>query len=86
MNATQTRTRLSGCARRRARAIARREYVTELAYRREEAAFYEHGTIPPSSTGVSICSCGGRAFTRADDGDLNDFAEAHAYCDDEAAS
>ena len=78
------RTRLSGCARRRAKAIARRQWITDMVHKVEDLAFYEHGAIPASSTAVSICSCGARAFTRAEDGDLSDFNDAHAYCDEVA--
>ena len=76
-----THTRLSGCARRRAKAIARRDNVTALTHRREDAAFYEHGTIPASSMGFATCPCGARAFTRGADG-LDDFYNEHASCDD----
>ena len=85
MTATQPHTRISGCARRRAKAIARRDNVTALTHRREDAAFYEHGTIPASATAVTICSCGARAFARGEHPDLSDFDASHAYCD-EAAS
>lgn len=80
---TTTSVPTSGCARRRAKAVVRREHVTELTHRREDAEFYAHGAIPASSTAVALCSCGARAFTRDESGDLGDFEDAHAYCNDE---
>ena len=78
----QPRTRRSGCERHRAKAIARREHVTALTHAREDAAFFEHGTIPPSSTGFATCPCGVREFTREEGGLGSDFYNAHADCDD----
>jgi hypothetical protein len=71
---------------RRRQAISRRRWVTELVHRHEDRRFYEHGTIPPSATAVSLCSCGARAFSREEHADMSDFDAMHAYCDDEAAS
>jgi hypothetical protein len=65
----------SGTARRRAKAIRNRHHVEDLA-------FYRDGTIPASSTAVCICSCGARSFSRNADGDMGDFDDAHAYCDE----
>ncbi len=76
-----TPVKISGCARRRAKAIARRERVTALTHRREDIAFYERGTIPPSSIGVSMCSCGARSFTRDESWDFSDFDEMHSGCE-----
>lgn len=74
----------SGSVRRRAKSTARQERVTAIVHKVEDKAFYEHGTIPASSTAVSICSCGARAFVRGtDDFDgLRDFDDAHVYCDE----
>lgn len=76
------RTRLSGCARRRARSVARRENVARIVERIEDKAFYENGTIPASATSASICVCGARSFSRGDlDHDAeNDWYDAHAEC------
>lgn len=53
--------------------------------RREDMLFFARGTIPASARAVVTCPCGARAFSRAGDGDLDDFYEAHAYCDEVAS-
>lgn len=72
-------------ARRRAKAIARREYVTELTHRREDRAFFEHGTIPDSARSVSLCSCGAASYTRDPHGftneELDNWESVHSFCD-----
>lgn len=72
-------------SKRRQQAINRRQWVTDLTHRHEDRRFYEHGTIPPSATAVSLCSCGGRAFSREEHADMSDFDAMHEYCN-EAAS
>jgi hypothetical protein len=64
---------------RRRRHDRRKRVLTE---RREDALFYGRGTFPASGHGFAICSCGARAFTRDPHGDLSDFDEMHAYCDE----
>lgn len=64
----------------RRRRHARRKRI--LTYRREDALFFARGTFPASARSFSQCSCGSRAFSRESPDDLDDFREAHAYCDD----
>lgn len=66
---------------RRRRHDRRKRVLTE---RREDARFYGRGTFPASATSCAVCSCGARAFAR-DGADLDDFNNAHAYCDGEAS-
>lgn len=54
MSATATPTRLSGSARRRAKAIARRSWVVDMDVRQA----VEQDRIPRSAIAVSRCSCG----------------------------
>ncbi|HKY57630.1 MAG TPA: hypothetical protein VJL80_06300 [Aeromicrobium sp.] len=92
MQQTQTpRTRLSGCQRRRAKAIARRENVARLVERIEDRAFYENGTIPASATAVNMCSCGAQMFFRGelseDDWNAQDeWHYTHADCGSEVSA
>lgn len=54
-----------------------------VAQRRENALFFAHGTFPPSALAVAVCSCGAREFSRdVYDRGLDDFDQAHAYCDE----
>lgn len=58
-----------------------------LTERREDAAFYSRGTFPASAHVIAMCPCGARAFSR-DEHDhqfLDEFYDAHAYCDDGVA-
>jgi hypothetical protein len=57
-----------------------------LTHRREDMLFFAHGTFPASARSFSVCSCGSRAFSRDGRNDLQDWDEAHAYCDTEAYS
>lgn len=57
-----------------------------ITHRRENALFFARGTIPASALAVSMCSCGAAAFSRDPYGrGLDDFNDAHAYCDEVAA-
>jgi len=56
-----------------------------LIQRRENALFFARGTIPASALAVSVCSCGASAFSRDAHDGLDDFDDAHAYCDEVAA-
>jgi hypothetical protein len=53
-----------------------------LTHRREDMLFFARGTFPASARSCAMCSCGARAFSRDGNGDLDDFDEAHTYCDD----
>ena len=69
---------------RRRRRHDRRKRI--LTHRREERLFFAHGTFPASALSCAMCSCGARAFSRVGGGDLDDFVEMHAYCDEAVAS
>lgn len=56
---------------------------TERRYAREDALFFKRGTIPASARSVCMCPCGARAFSRVGGGDLDEFWESHAACDDD---
>ena len=58
---------------------------TARRHHREDMLFFARGTIPASARAVVTCPCGARAFSRAGGGDLDDFCEAHAYCDEVAS-
>jgi hypothetical protein len=49
--------------------------------RREDMLFFAHGRFPASARSCGMCSCGSRAFSRVGGGDLDDWYEAHSYCD-----
>lgn len=65
----------------RRRAHDRRKRV--LTERRENALFFGRGTFPASAFSCATCSCGSRAFSRDPHDMLDDFRDAHAYCDEE---
>lgn len=69
--------------RRRRQARHKRALVTRR-HRAEDRRFFEDGTIPASARIAALCSCGARAFSRDPHDDLDDFDQAHAYCDEEA--
>lgn len=50
--------------------------------RREISLFFGRGTFPASAHSCAICSCGARAFSRDPHDLLDDFQNAHAYCDE----
>lgn len=52
--------------------------------RHEDALFFGRGTFPASARSCAVCSCGARAFSRGENDGLDDFQDAHAYCDEEA--
>ncbi|MDF2991885.1 MAG: hypothetical protein K0S37_2399 [Microbacterium sp.] len=49
--------------------------------RHELALFFERGTFPASAQCCAMCPCGARAFSRDPLDLLEDFYEAHAYCE-----
>ncbi|GAA2577485.1 hypothetical protein GCM10009862_16000 [Microbacterium binotii] len=49
--------------------------------RREVGLFFAHGTFPASAVCCAMCGCGARAFSREAHDTLEDFYEAHAYCE-----
>tara|TARA_R100000365_G_C2738436_1_gene67425 strand:+ start:88 stop:309 length:222 start_codon:yes stop_codon:yes gene_type:complete len=49
--------------------------------RRENAMFFARGTFPASAHSFATCLCGARAFSRDPHDRLEDFTDAHAYCD-----
>lgn len=52
---------------------------------REDSVFFATGRVPASATSISMCSCGAVAFTRGRDrGLIEEFSEAHAWCNDVA--
>lgn len=65
---------------RRRRHDRRKRILTE---RREDALFFARGTFPASARSCAMCPCGARAFSRVGGGDLDDFDQAHAYCDEQ---
>ena len=70
---------MSAKMKRRRRHDRRKRILTE---RREDALFFSRGVFPASARSFSTCSCGALAFSR-DEGDaLDDFYEAHSYCND----
>lgn len=69
--------------RRRRQARLKRALVARR-HRAEDQRFFKDGTIPASAKIVALCSCGARAFSRDRHDDLDDFDEAHAYCDEVA--
>lgn len=79
---------VSAKMKRRRRHDRLKRVLGERRERREDLAFYEHGTIPASATGFAQCSCGARTFTRGNDraahASLDEFYDAHAYCDEVA--
>lgn len=52
-----------------------------LVQRREDAQFFALGTVPKSARAFAQCCCGARAFSRDAHDTLEDFDEAHSYCD-----
>ncbi len=66
---------------RRVRHARLKRVTTERRHHREDMLFFETGRIPASARSVCMCPCGARAFSRAGGGDLDDFYDAHAYCE-----
>ena len=52
-----------------------------LTHRREDALFFSRGEVPASATAFAGCCCGSRAFSRESWRGLEDWDEAHAYCE-----
>lgn len=73
---------MSDKMKRRRRHARHKRVVAERRYRAEDRRFFEDGTIPASARALSVCSCGARAFSRAPHDHLDDFADAHTYCDE----
>lgn len=67
---------------RRRRRHDRRKRI--LTHRREDGLFFARGTFPASAWSCAMCSCGARAFSRDrnDHRFVDEFYDAHAYCDE----
>ena len=57
-----------------------------ITHRREIGVFFAHGNFPSDARVCAICSCGARAFSTDPHDNLDDFNDAHAYCDEAVAS
>jgi len=70
-------------AKRRAKAVARRQWVRDLLIDHGMRKFFETGRIPAGITAFSQCFCGARAITFEDDTTYfnREFDDAHAYCE-----
>lgn len=69
---------MSAKMKRRVRHDRRKRILNE---RREDMAFFVHGKFPRSARSCAMCPCGAQAFSRIGGGDLDDFYDAHSYCE-----
>ena len=78
---------MSAKMKRRRRHDRLKRILLERRFRREDAIFFETGRFPASIVSACVCSCGARAFSRTSrDQSVEEFYDAHAYCDDEVYS
>lgn len=75
---------MSAKMKRRRRHDRAKQAVTNRRHHSEDIAFFNTGRIPASARAVAMCPCGARAFSRSGRGDLDDFNDAHAYCEVDA--
>ena len=73
---------MSAKMKRRRRQARHKRVLMERRHRAEDRRFFEDGTFPASANIIAVCSCGARAFSRNPHDHLDEFAEAHAYCDE----
>lgn len=74
---------MSAKMKRRRRQARHKRALVARRHRAEDRRFFKDGTFPASACSFAVCSCGARAYSRDPHDWLGDFAEDHAYCDEQ---